>query len=44
MSKDVEKKSKTKFMLKLMVFAAITGAVWNIALRIISGNDNTWEN
>jgi len=44
MSKEVAKKSKAKFMLKLMAVAALAGAVWSIALRIIAGDDNRWEN
>jgi len=44
MSKEVAKKSKTKFMLKLLAVAAIAGAVWKIALGVIAGDYNSSEN
>lgn len=40
MSKEIEKKSKTKFMLKLLAVAAIAGAVWKIVLEVLAGDDN----
>lgn len=43
MSKDVARKSKSKFLLRLLAVAAIAGAAWSITLRIIAGNDNNWE-
>lgn len=44
MTKEIEKKSKTKFMLKLLAVAAIAGAVWKVALEFLGGNDTRWEN
>lgn len=43
MSKEIAKKSKSKFMLRLIAVAALAGAVWQIAVRVIAGNDNNWE-
>ena len=44
MSKEIEKKSKSKFMLKVLAVAAIAGVVWKVALELLGGNDNRWEN
>ena len=44
MSKEIEKKSKSKFVLKLMAISAISVAVWKIVIAVLGGNDNRWEN
>lgn len=44
MAKEVAKKSKTKFVLKLLAVAAIAGSVWKIVLEVLSGDDKTRGN
>lgn len=44
MSKEIEKKSKSKFFLKAMVVATISGVVWKIILAVLDGYDKRGEN
>lgn len=43
MSKDIEK-SKGGYLLKVLAIAVLSGFIWKIVLRVIAGNDNSWEN
>lgn len=43
MTKDVEKKSKGPFVIKLVALAVIAGIV-RLAIRAWNGDSNLWEN
>lgn len=37
MSNDVEKKSKTKFTLKMLAVVAVVGVIWKVVAEYLNG-------
>lgn len=44
MTKEIEKSSAGKTVLKVLFIAALGGLAWKLVLRFLSGDTTAWEN